>query len=415
MDHPLLVGVDIHQTTNYVCLLEAQGVAVGPRFRVANDRPGSQACAARLAQALQAGGFDGLRLAAEATNWYWLPFFEALAAAPALQPWPCEFFALNPRLTAQYKETFSDLDKDDDTDSFVVADRLRLGRDLPPPFRPLGPYLALRFLTRYRYHLVGQLVRSKSYYRSLLFLKLSALGPGQPFSDLFGASSQAVLTRFADADALAACPLSELVELLQHSSHGNLRQPEATAQALHEVAQHSYPLNPAWRESVNQVLTQVAGEIAACQRLIQALDGLITTAMLPLANPLLSIPGIGPVFSAGIIAELMGPERFANDEAKVAQFAGLHWRKRQSGAYQAEETPLTKRGNRYLRYYLCEAANSLRLHEPSYAAYYQRKYREVRKHPHERAVVLTARKLVRLVVRLLTTNQAYRPPRSPMP
>jgi transposase len=396
MDHPLLVGVDIHQTTNYVCLLDAQGQAVGPRFRVANDRPGSQACAERLAQALQAGAFDGLRLAGEATNWYWLPFFEALAAAPALAPWPVELFALNPRLTAQYKETFSDLDKDDDTDSFVVADRLRLGRDLPPPFCPAGPYLALRFLTRYRYHLVGQLVRSKSYYRSLLFLKLSALRPGQPFSDLFGTSSQTVLTRFADAEALAACPLDELVALLQHSSRGNLRQPEATAQALLEVAQHAYPLNPAWRESVNQVLTRVAGEIAACQTRVKEVDALIPTAMLPLANPLLSIPGMGPVFSAGIIAELMGPER-------------------QSGAYQAEETPLTKRGNRYLRYYLCEAANSLRLHEPSYAAYYQRKYREVRKHPHERAVVLTARKLVRLVVRLLTTNQAYRPPRSPMP
>ena len=36
---------------------------------------------------------------------------------------------------------------------------------------------------------------------------------------------------------------------------------------------------------------------------------------------------------------------------------------------------------------------------------------EVRKHQHKRAIVLTARKLVRLVVRLLTTNQRHQPRR----
>ena len=68
--------------------------------------------------------------------------------------------------------------------------------------------------------------------------------------------------------------------------------------------------------------------------------------------------------------------------------------------------------NRYLRYYFCEAANAVRMHDPDYKAYYDRKYHEVRKHQHKRAIVLTARKLVRLVVRLLTTNQPYRPRRT---
>jgi hypothetical protein len=39
----------------------------------------------------------------------------------------------------------------------------------------------------------------------------------------------------------------------------------------------------------------------------------------------------------------------------------------------------------------------------SVTAITNRKYKEVRKHQHKRAVVLTARKLVRIVVRLLTT------------
>lgn len=49
--------------------------------------------------------------------------------------------------------------------------------------------------------------------------------------------------------------------------------------------------------------------------------------------------------------------------------------------------------------------------DPEYAAYYERKFQEVRKYQHKRAIVLTARKLVQLVVRLLTTNQPYRPRR----
>lgn len=65
-------------------------------------------------------------------------------------------------------------------------------------------------------------------------------------------------------------------------------------------------------------------------------------------------------------------------------------------------------GNRFLRYYLCEAAQLVRLHAPEYHDYYNRKFKEVRKHQDKRAVVLTARKLVRLVVRLLTTNEPYR-------
>ena len=47
------------------------------------------------------------------------------------------------------------------------------------------------------------------------------------------------------------------------------------------------------------------------------------------------------------------------------------------------------------------------MHTAEYRAYYDRKYHEVRQHQHKRALVLTARKLVRLVVRLLATNQPY--------
>ncbi|PEG70303.1 IS110 family transposase, partial [Ligilactobacillus aviarius] len=46
-----------------------------------------------------------------------------------------------------------------------------------------------------------------------------------------------------------------------------------------------------------------------------------------------------------------------------------------------------------------------------YKTFYQRKYAETPKHKHKRALVLTARKFVRLVDTLLRNHQLYMPPK----
>ncbi len=121
-----------------------------------------------------------------------------------------------------------------------------------------------------------------------------------------------------------------------------------------------------------------------------------------------SVPGIGPVLASGIIAEIGDVSRFKN-EAALAQYAGLTWSRYQSGGFDAEDRGLTKTGNRYLRYYLVEAAKSLRVHNEEYKAYYKAKYHEVSKHQHKRALVMTARKFFRLVFALLSKGQIHKP------
>ncbi|MEL1196076.1 IS110 family transposase, partial [Staphylococcus epidermidis] len=73
---------------------------------------------------------------------------------------------------------------------------------------------------------------------------------------------------------------------------------------------------------------------------------------------------------------------------------------------------ITKQGNHYLRYYLVEAANSVKNHLPEYTAFYKKKYTETPINKHRRAIVLTARKFVRLVDALLRNHQLYTPPKS---
>ena len=118
---------------------------------------------------------------------------------------------------------------------------------------------------------------------------------------------------------------------------------------------------------------------------------------------------IGPVYSAGIVAEIGDIHRF-DGQAALAKYAGLVWQQHQSGSFEAQTTRLIKSGNRFLRYYLLEAANSLRRCDAEFKRYYSLKFHEVNKFQHKRALALTARKLVRLVFRLLKDNRLYIPP-----
>lgn len=97
--------------------------------------------------------------------------------------------------------------------------------------------------------------------------------------------------------------------------------------------------------------------------------------------------GVGPIYAAGLIAEIGDPKRFADDDA-LAKDAGLWWPRQQSGQFEASDRSLSKAGNAYLRYYLCEAANSLRVHNEAYRQCCERKYKETPKRPYQRACVL---------------------------
>jgi transposase len=413
MSNPLFLGVDVHRKTNTIAVMDQQGEALMPPFTIDNNQPGVVDLINRLTPVLADGDFDALQAASEATGWYWFHFFQSLSQDPFLNQWPLALYAFNPRLTANFKKSYVDLDHTDTIDASVIADRLRWGRDLPAPFQADNIYLPLRFLTRHRYHVVHNLAREKTYWLALLYLKASEYThpDKRPFANIFGATSRAVLQEFTTIEEVAALPFADLVEFIDRKGKRRFPDPTENARKLRQVAQDSYPLPEALQAPIHLILGLSLKHITALEAQQKRLDTAIADQLAAIPHTLDTIPGFGPVFSAGIISEIAGVERFGGDQAKVAKFAGLKWRQTQSADFQAEDTRLTRTGNRFLRYYLCEAANAVRMRDAEYAAYYERKYHEVPKHKHKRAIVLTARKLVRLVVRLLTTNQVYRPRR----
>lgn len=404
----LLVGVDVHRRTNVVQVMDGQGQVLTSPMSLENNRAGTAELTTRLAEIAQAGSFSAIHIAAEATGNYWLPFFCQLEQASELADYPLTLYPFNPKVIHNFRKSLGDWDKTDDLDTTVITERLRFGRKLPYPFHMEERLLPLRTLTRYRYHLIGELVRVKSYTLSLVYLQASEYTVDPAFSDIFGHTSQAVLKEFPSLETIATMPFDDLVEWLDVKGKRRFAQPEDNASRLQRIAQDSYRLPDDWLASVNTALTLSLRHLTSLQQLLGRTDTAIAEEIARFPNSLTTIPGIGPVMTAGIIAEIGDLARFDFNEAKVASFAGLKWSHHQSADFIAEDTHLKRTGSEYLRYYLCEAAQLVRMHDAEYQAFYQKKYDEVRSHQHKRAIVLTARKLVRLVVRLLTTNEPFR-------
>jgi transposase len=208
-----------------------------------------------------------------------------------------------------------------------------------------------------------------------------------------------------------------------------LRNPFANARKLQRVAQESFPLDDTLALPVQRILDLTLAHIRFLEGQIQQVNDWIAAELQTHATAiaqLTTIPGIGPVFSSGIGAEIGDTQRFLqgykwdkkrkrfrprnlrNAEDAVAKIAGLWWPRADSGDFEAQDRRMAKTGNRYLRYYLIQGADKMRKYIPEYADFYARKYREATKHQHKRALVLTARKSVGLVVGLLHRNEPYR-------
>ena len=74
--------------------------------------------------------------------------------------------------------------------------------------------------------------------------------------------------------------------------------------------------------SVNQAMAVSIATMRALEKQIKVLDKTIEQQFQIIPNTLTSVPGIGKVYSAGIIAETGDIHRF-NSQASVAKYAGL--------------------------------------------------------------------------------------------
>ena len=403
--NPLYVGIDVSSKSNVVYFMLPDG-SKHCNFSVANSHTGSSQLVKRILSAMTSCSLDTVLIGLEATSVYGDNLVYFLREDAALARFNSKIHVLNPKQVSKFKEAYNDLPKNDLIDSFVIADCLRFGRINKEVYIGDYRYKALQNLTRARYFAVSNLIKEKQRFMNILFKKYSTMTQEKVFSDTFSTTALAVYDEFESAEALADMDLHELTAFIMEKGKNRFPNPNAVAKAIQKAARSSYRLPKTVNDSVNQVLSISITSIKALEAQIKEFDKAIATQMELLPNVLISIPGIGPVFSAGIMAEIGDINRFDN-QASLAKYAGLAWKQHQSGGFEAEVTRLIPSGNRFLKYYLCEAAFSLVRCDKEYSDFYHLKYKEVNRYQHKRALALTARKFVRLVFRLLKDNRLY--------
>jgi len=110
------------------------------------------------------------------------------------------------------------------------------------------------------------------------------------------------------------------------------------ATLLKQAANNSYRLDKIAYEPLNITISSSLNVIKTLENEIETVDKAIEKTVKGL-NPveyqsLISVKGIDPVISSGIISEIGTIASFQSHDS-LAKFAGLTWRKRQSGNYSS--------------------------------------------------------------------------------
>ncbi len=404
----LFVGIDVSSNHNVVCCLpeDHQAKPLG-RFTVLNDDPGIYQFRDRIQSIMGKHGLTHIRFGLEHTGCYSSHLARYLQSVLVFTPYEHEVYVFNPSLIKQFKKAhFLDAPKNDRIDAWFIAAKLRSGH-LPRAFTWSESLAALQRLTRARFHVMENLTRETNFLLTNLFLKFSSYSTG-PFQKTTSATSLAVIEQFHSAEDIVQMSQEELLAFVIKKGKNRFKDPQGVVNSLQKAARSSYRLPKAMVDSVNLAMASNICIIRTLQEQAKSLEKTIAEHLATLPQTLTSIPGISTIFAAGMLSEIGDISRFPDHKA-LSKFGGIAWRENQSGDFKATETRLIRSGNRYLKYYFIEAAKSVQVRDTIFAEYFNQKIAEPAKYAEKRALVLTARKLVRLVDHLLRTNRLYEP------
>jgi len=409
MTDTISVGIDISSRSNQICIIDPKGKVL-KNFSIKNNSIGADTIISTTINYLNSLKLVEAQFAMESTSVYGDNLIMHLKNDLLINKFSIDVFKINPKQIKKFKDVYPDLQKNDNIDAWSIAEFMRLGGFNTTPVYFDERFYSLQKLTRARYSTVQNLAREKNRYLNILFSKFSEMAIQPLFSNKLGSTAVSVIEDFESLDELSNTPIEQLINYVVKKGKNRFSDPDKIATELQKAARSSYRLSKTVEDSVNQVLSINLISIKTYQEQLKQYDHAIENIMNAIPNTLTSIKGVGPVYSAGMLAEIGDINRFPN-HAALAKYAGLAWTEYQSGSFKASNSRMINTGNRFLKYYLTEATNSAKKHDLELNSFFMKKKLEVPRNQYKRALALTARKFVRIVFVLLRDNKLYQPPR----
>ena len=185
----------------------------------------------------------------------------------------------------------------------------------------------------------------------------------------FGTTSMGILEKYLTPENIENAPIDELFEIIKDKSHNRLTK--AKAISIKEAAADTFGIKIA-QDAFSFQLKQLIDRMNFLDKQIEALDCQILEYYEKFDCYLHTIPGIGMIAAATILAEIGDINRFKSSSALVA-FAGIDPTVRQSGEFSSTHNHMSKRGSPYLRHAIFLAATTCSFHNSPLNAYYKKK------------------------------------------
>lgn len=378
------VGIDISKFKHDCAIIDELGDVFTPSWSFKNDCEGFSLFRELLT------ALDGeMRIGFEATGHYGqnLKLF--------LESNGFSFMEINPLLVARFVRSKSlRRTKTDSMDALAIAQYLATAdyKPYPSSFYHLDK---LKSLTRFRDSLVQQRSRQLVDLTNVLDKVFPEFKPF--FGGKFTVTALYILANYQSPEKIANMN-TKSYDILRKKSKGKFTMTKFIQ--LKSLATNTIG------KSDDFLLCQMDTILDIYSHLDSKIDEVelqIYEFITAIAPPIMTIPGIGYLSSAVILAEYGDFNKFASP-SKMLSFAGLEPGYFQSG--QSEHSGrMVKHGSSHLRCALLKACLPLINNEPVFADYYAKKRAEGK--PHRVAITHVAKKLLRVIYTLQTKNISY--------
>ena len=386
-----IVGIDIGKNHHEASIVSPEGKQIGRSLRFATTHKGADSLMSFIFKNI---GNSPCVFGMEATGHYWYPIYSFLKAKGYT------IYVINPIQSDSLRKMYIRQTKNDSIDSFLIAEVIRFGQFGTTSMADEN-ILAMRQLCRYR----DSVISSRTEIKLRIGTIMEQIFPEyeKQFSSLWLSTSMGILEKYLTPENIENAPIDELFEIIKDKSHNRLTK--AKAISIKEAAADTFGIKIA-QDAFSFQLKQLIDRMNFLDKQIEALDCQILEYYEKFDCYLHTIPGIGMIAAAAILAEIGDINRFKSSSALVA-FADIDPTVRQSGEFSSTHNHMSKRGSPYLRHAIFLAATTCSFHNSPLNAYYKKK-RDQGKH-HLTATGAVARKLTTVIYAVLRDSKPYEP------